>query len=170
MALLQPFSPKPRYIPKRRKLEESVRARVCSYLRNHYPGVVFFADFAADLKLTPHQSVQLRKSRSSRGIPDLTILCPRKVDGRQYAGLCLELKQDGTVLYKKDGTMRKNTVSRKVVTARGIRLVKYDHNLSQARMLEELTRVGYKAEFAVGFDEAARIIDEYMGQTSIELF
>lgn len=34
----------------------------------------------------------------------------------------------------------------------------------QAEVLEKLRERGYCAEFAVGFDEAKRIIDEYLGK------
>jgi hypothetical protein len=38
-----------------------------------------------------------------------------------------------------------------------------EHICEQFDMLEQLRRRGYKAEFACGFDEAKKIIDEYLG-------
>lgn len=62
-----------------------------------------------------------------------------------HCGLFIELKKDGTVLYKRDGTMRA-----------------VPHHIEQAKVLEELRNAGYKAEFAIGFDETVKLIDEYL--------
>ena len=64
----------------------------------------------------------------------------------KYAGLMIELKKAGTRIYRKDG-----------------RLVSDAHIREQFDMLEQLRQRGYKAEFACGFDEAKKIIDEYLG-------
>jgi hypothetical protein len=63
-----------------------------------------------------------------------------------YHGLFIELKKAGTRIYKKDGTLVSNA-----------------HIREQFDMLESLRQAGYKAEFAIGFDEAKNIIDEYLG-------
>jgi hypothetical protein len=60
------------------------------------------------------------------------------------AGLYIELKKDGTRLKKKNGDWAS------------------EHIAEQAAVLKELRRRGFKAEFAVGFDEAKKIIDEYL--------
>lgn len=65
---------------------------------------------------------------------------------RFYPGLFIELKKDGTRIYKKDGT-----------------LVADQHIREQHTLLVELERRGYMARFAVGFDQAKQIIDEYLG-------
>ncbi|WP_156424553.1 hypothetical protein [Arthrobacter sp. EpRS71] len=57
----------------------------------------------------------------------------------------MELKREGTVIYKQDGTLRKD-----------------EHLEEQAIMLQRLRDRGYKAEFAVGFQEARKLIDEYL--------
>lgn len=64
----------------------------------------------------------------------------------KYAGLMIELKRDGTRILKKDGTV-----------------VADAHIREQMEVLRELERRGYKACFAVGFDQAKQIIDEYLG-------
>lgn len=76
------------------------------------------------------------------------------------SGLYLELKKDGTKLIRdKD--------ARKVLKGEFKLRKKGDwwdlHTEEQALMLEQLRQRGYCAEFAVGFDEAKRIIDEYLG-------
>lgn len=64
----------------------------------------------------------------------------------KYAGLMIELKREGTRIYKKNGG-----------------LVADEHIREQARMLDELRERGYAAHFAIGFDQAKQIIDEYLG-------
>lgn len=61
-----------------------------------------------------------------------------------YAGLFLELKRDGTRLKKKSGEWAN------------------EHIAEQAELLHILRQKGFSAEFAVGFDEAKKIIDEYL--------
>ena len=63
-----------------------------------------------------------------------------------FAGLYLELKAEGNSPYKKDGTLKKD-----------------EHLEEQNEMLENLRAKGYKAEFATGFEEAKKIIDDYLG-------
>lgn len=60
-------------------------------------------------------------------------------------GLYLELKKEGTRLRKKNGEWAN------------------DHIAEQADTLDKLRQRGYCAEFAVGFEKAKKIIDEYLG-------
>lgn len=62
------------------------------------------------------------------------------------SGLFLELKKEGTRLKKKNGDWAS------------------EHIKEQAKVLEQLRDRGYCAEFAVGFDETKKIIDEYLGE------
>jgi hypothetical protein len=61
-------------------------------------------------------------------------------------GLFIELKKEGTKLKKKDGTWANS------------------HIAEQAETLMKLRSEGYEATFAVGFDEAKEIIDNYLGK------
>ena len=62
-------------------------------------------------------------------------------------GMFLELKAEGAKLYKKNGEMVANK-----------------HYREQAEMLDKLNESGYYARFAVGYDEAIRIITNYLGK------
>lgn len=62
-----------------------------------------------------------------------------------YCGLFIELKKEGTTIYKKNGE-----------------LVANEHIREQASILEELRQRGYKAEFGIGFENTKEIIDDYM--------
>ena len=63
----------------------------------------------------------------------------------KHAGLMIELKKEGTRIFKKDG-----------------KLVSDEHIREQFDMLMDLRQRGYAAEFACGFDEAKKLIDDYM--------
>lgn len=79
--------------------------------------------------------------------------------GFTAGGLYLELKKDGTKLIR-DKDARKILKGELKLRKKGDW---WDlHTEEQALMLEQLRQRGYRAEFAVGFDEAKRIIDEYL--------
>ena len=130
--------------------ESELQVWVANYLRIKYPKVIFHSDFGSGIKLTPGQAVkQKRQNGGRRAWPDMFIAepSPRLIDGSwkyDYYGLFLELKREGTRLYKKDGTPAT------------------PHIKEQAKVLDELRRRGYKAEFVVGFDEAQKVIDGYL--------
>lgn len=144
--------------------ELELQAQVADYIRLQYPSVIFHSDFGSGVKLTMGQAVkQKRLNGGRRAWPDMFIAEPRwfDVETRQKNtdgvavptkarmvkhGLFIELKKGGTRIFKKDGS-----------------LVSDEHIREQFDMLEQLRRAGYVAEFAVGFDEAKKIIDEYLG-------
>lgn len=139
------------------KKEEILHLKVCDYLRKNYPDVLFRTDFSSGMKMTPGQAAKHKKFQKSRAWPDLFIAKPTMkikynyyageqfLDG--YAGLFLELKAEGVKLYKKNGQMVANK-----------------HYHEQAEMLEKLHLNGYVAKFAVGYDEAIKIITDYLGE------
>lgn len=148
--------------------ESTLQCHVADYLRLRYPNVLFHSDYGSGIKLTPGQSrIQYRQNGGRRGWPDMFI-----AEGRGYFvkrgdeppmfgnfictagetdlyicnGLFIELKRDGErILKKKDFTYAS------------------EHIKEQARVLNELRERGYAAHFAVGFDQAKQIIDEYLG-------
>mgnify|MGYP000984260708 CR=1 FL=1 len=136
--------------------EENLQIMVADYLRLQYPNVLFHSDYGSGIKLTIGQAViQKRLNGGKRSWPDMFI-AKKGVDRRDISecnrcialfpanGLFLELKKDGTRLKKKDGSWAN------------------EHIAEQAETLEQLRKEDYKAEFAVGFDEAKQIIDEYL--------
>lgn len=137
--------------PKKYDSEENLQIQVADYLRLQYPSVLFHSDFGSGIKLTIGQaSKQKRLNGGRRAWPDMFIAEPSiqyQADANDYDlyGLFLELKKDGTRLKKKDGSWTS------------------EHIAEQAETLKKLREKGYKAEFAVGFDEAKQIIDEYLG-------
>ena len=131
--------------------ELDIQIQVADYLRLRYPAVLFHSDFGSGIKLTPGQAVkQKRLQGGRRAWPDMFIAEPRTVvkDGDKYfyAGLFIELKRPGT----------------RILTKRGM-LVANEHIREQSELLECLKTKGYYANFACGFDQAKKIIDEYLG-------
>lgn len=128
--------------------ESDLQVQVADYLRLRYPDVQFHSDYGSGLKLTQGQAMkQKRQNGGRRGWPDLFIAEP--MNGLH--GLFIELKKAGTRLKKKDGTWASS------------------HLEEQNEVLNKLQKKGYAAYFAVGFEEAKQIIDDYLGGTNGEV-
>jgi len=121
--------------------EKELHKAVCQYLRYQYPKVLFNSDMAGSMKLTIGQAVQIKSLRSNRGFPDIVIYEPRG----KYHGLFIELKAEGTKLYKRDNMTPATP-----------------HILEQMEMQTQLQQRGYRCSFAIGFDDAKKIIDNYL--------
>lgn len=131
--------------------ELELQTQVADYLRLQYPNVLFHSDFGSGIKLTPGQAVkQKRLQGGRRAWPDMFIAQPKRILKEAiratWAGLFLEIKRPDVKIRKKNGD-----------------LVANEHIREQAALLGELHKRGYVAEFACGFDEAKKIIDEYLG-------
>jgi len=136
--------------------ETNLQIQVADYLRLQYPNVLFHSDYGSGAKLTISQAVtQKRLNGGNKSWPDMFISKPKEIGWMEIGdnfvptkwlhGLYIELKKDGTRLKKKDGNWAT------------------EHIAEQAETLEKLRQAGYKAEFAVGFEQAKQIIDEYLG-------
>ena len=123
--------------------EKEIHLNVCTYLKTQYKKVIFTSDLSG-LRLSIGQSVQVKKMRSSNGIPDILIFKPKIEDGKIWHGLFIELKKDNVKLFKKDGSI----VS--------------DHIKEQFEMRYKLLNLRYFTSFVFGFDEAIKMIDWYM--------
>ena len=121
--------------------ESELQVMVADYLRLQYPDILFHSDFGSGIKLTIGQAVkQKRQNGGRRAWPDMVIAEPRGI----YHGLYIELKKEGTRLKKKNGEWAT------------------PHIAEQAEVLDELKKRYYRAEFAVGFEEAKKLIDGYL--------
>lgn len=159
--------------------EANIHYQVAQYIKIQYPNVIFRTDFAAGIKMTMGQATRHKSLQSGRAYPDLFIAQPKlnlKEDGgfiitylghplepptlsHTYCGLYLELKQEDTVLVRpKDAKkiLKGETKLRKAGDWFD------DHVEEQALMLDRLRKLGYKAEFACGFESAKNIIDNYL--------
>lgn len=166
--------------------ESDLQIQVADYLRLQYPDVMFHSDYGSGAKLTPGQAIkQKRQNGGRRAWPDMFIAeyvfdnttepfgtdlrplfkryenCAVEIGdeiGLNYilCGLYLELKKEGEKLYP--GLRAKNRFKSK-----DGKEYKNEHLMEQADCLYDLRQRGYCAEFAIGFDEAKKIIDEYLG-------
>lgn len=135
------------------QVEQDIHKRICSYLRKEYPGILFRTD-GGGLHLSKTQAIAFASMQYSSGWPDLFI----PVMKRGYAGLFLELKKEGTAIYKKNNPGKGE-------------LVNDAHIRQQAAILNMLNKQGYFGRFAVGESAATKIIDWYFERpTNIELF
>jgi len=110
------------------------------YIKLQYPKIIYHFDYAG-LGLSKAQAGKMKEIQGERGYPDIFISEPRLC----YHGLYIELKKEGEKLYKKDEI---TPVS--------------DHVKEQIEMIIQLNNRGYKADFAIGFDDAKKKIDKYL--------
>ena len=131
--------------------EAELQQQVADYIRLQYPNTLFHSDFGSGIKLTMGQAVkQKRQNGGRRAWPDMFIAEPRPRRGdngrvREWHGLFIELKREGTRLIKKNGDWAS------------------EHIAEQNEVLDQLEDKGYMAEFAVGFDHAKEVVDNYLG-------
>jgi len=134
--------------------EKQLHKQITDYLKYQYKKVIFTTDMSG-IRLTQGQAVQTSKLRSSAGIPDILIF---QTGGKiliwnedekinqvvfQFAGLFLEVKKETP--YKKNGEVLKK-------------------HLHQAEIHKRLRKQGYYAIFVWSFDEAKKIIDDYLNE------
>lgn len=126
-----------------RKNEENLHLRICDYLRKNYPDVLFRTDFSSGMKMSPGQAVKHKKFQKGRAWPDLFI-----AESNNFAsGLFLEIKAEDVIVFNRNGKVRKNK-----------------HLIEQDKMLKELRKKGYRARFAIGYNQAIFEIQQYLGE------
>lgn len=121
--------------------EVIVYEQLARYLRVQYPNIIYKFNHEDARKRGFRLQYLIKLLQSDSGYPDLFIAEPRDV----YHGLFLEIKAEGVKTHKKDGS-----------------LVASQHIRKQAEMLDKLSNRGYLSCFASGFDEAKKVIDDYM--------
>ncbi len=152
--------------------EADLQAQVADYLCLQYPDVIFHSDFGSGVKLTPSQAVrQKRQNGGRRAWPDIVIANRRLIrpfelrewhfkpeicGGVDAGSLYLELKKEGEKLHP-------GPRAKKRFKSKDGKEYKNEHLMEQADCLCDLRQRGYCAEFAIGFEEAKRIIDKYLG-------
>jgi len=125
----------------RKANETNLHIAIANYIKLQYPNVIFTSE-SSGIRLSIGQATQLKRMRSSAGLPDLWLLEPRK----GYHACLLELKKEGTIIYKKNGELRKDK-----------------HLKEQEAILSRLQEKGYFAKFVVGFNDAKAVVDFYLG-------
>lgn len=124
-----------------RHTETNEHRRVCQYISTKYPDVFYQSDYFSFLSHKLRMSLGVMRKKLS---PDLFIA---KRSG-QYSGLYLEMKASNKTMYTKKGEIVSDL-------------------RDQSKVLEALKKEGYAAYFAAGYNEAVRIIDEYLRHCAI---
>jgi hypothetical protein len=119
--------------------EYNLYKAIATYLRYQYPNVLYHFDITG-CNLSIAQAGMNKAIQHGRGFPDLVIL----QNNIYYHGLFLEIKPEGTKLYKKSGEFTS------------------EHIAEQYSCIVDLRARGYAADFVVGFDDAKTIIDSYL--------
>lgn len=120
--------------------EYHLSKQVAQWLRYSYPHMIFHFDYAG-LNLSIVQAKMMKEIQGARGYPDLFIAEPRAM----YKGLFLELKRKDVKIFKQNKE-----------------LIADPHVREQHEILLRLVQKGYYANFACGFEEAVKIINNYM--------
>lgn len=153
------------YTPKvyKKQTEENVQRRLCNYIKRRYPEAIFFAD-GSGVKMSDTKRIAMTAMRSHGDrIPDLIIDFP----SRGYHGARFEVKPEGTVIYNKDGTLRKQSYVRRFKNGT---IKRGDHLAEQAATLQKYNDQGYFARFIIGYDDGVRKIDYYFANENASLF
>jgi hypothetical protein len=122
--------------------EEDMQMALAKYIMLKYPDVIFTAE-ASGVRTSYVQAAKMKMMRSNGSHLDMIILEPRGL----YAGCILELKHQDKTPFLLDGSISKS-----------------QHVQAQAAMMERLRKKGYYSSFAVGLDQALKLIDRYMNQ------
>lgn len=141
---------------KRQKHEEKIQLRVCAYLKKAYPQIIFQCDIGSGMNLGKKIGGMNTRLRSSRGMPDLMIFKPRWIDSTSVS----------TVLYLKENGYRCHGLFIELKTEfcrlKNGNIARTAHHLEQEAILKRLRELGYMAKFAFGYEDAIKIIDEYL--------
>jgi len=120
--------------------EYSLYKQIATYLLYQYPNVLYHFD-PTGLNLSKTQSGMLKAIQGGRGFPDLFIVEPRAY----LHGLMIEIKVEGTRIYKKDGITPTTP-----------------HIAEQLQFINSLASRMYYARMCVGFYHIKSVIDEYL--------
>ena len=135
-----------RYFPKRaNKPEERIHWEVVQYIKEQYPKVRFISNLSGAAFTSKTMAVQARSLQHSNGAPDLMIFYKNSY----YSGLAIELKKGSVELTNKGGDWATT------------------HIKEQAEWLTYLEDNKWKAEFAVGYDAAIKLIEDHMNDIEV---
>jgi len=121
--------------------EENLHKSVVMYLdllSNIHGEILYTSDMSGVFIKGYKTKKKAAALRRRKGVPDLMIFEPRG----EYKGLFIELKAEGTTVFKKDGEIVSNK-----------------HFKEQYEYITMLNDRGYYATFASGIDEALKVIN-----------
>jgi hypothetical protein len=120
------------------RVEEKTQMAIFDWLKLQHPDVIACSE-SSGIRCSMGMARKLKKMRSNHTHLDIIVFEKRG----PYGALLIELKAKN--IYKKSGELLKN-----------------EHLEDQQKTINLLNAKGYKACFAVGFDEAIRAITDYL--------
>ncbi len=125
---------------KRNNKEYEVCKTIAKYMKLQYPHTSYHFDLAGQ-NLSKAQAGMMKAIQGLEKFPDFFLMEARG----EYIGLFLEVKHKDKKVFKQDGSILAD-----------------EHLQGQATTLTKLSLKGYRARFAIGFDECKKMIDAYM--------
>jgi hypothetical protein len=126
--------------------EDALQQFFINWFKREYPNDRITSTLNG-IKMSPGLAAKASRQQSHRGVPDTII----HKSNKHFSSLYLELKKDGTRIYKRDGT-----------------LVKNDHIEEQAAYIIYLREQGHCADFAIGYVDAVIKAKTYMDGQKFE--
>ena len=126
---------------KKDKSEITHQLKICKWIKEKYPKIIFRSDMQAGRKKSRNQINMTNILDPFSGWPDIAVYHR----SGNYCGLQIELKRLDSGTFLKDGSLSSGK-----------------HVQEQNEMHIFLRSLGYKVEFAEGFDEAKRIFESYI--------
>lgn len=127
--------------------EQQLTSKIAEYLREYHPTIPFQIDLSGE-KLSKAAAQRSAKARAGMyKQPDLTLY----VKKGKYGTLMLELKKLSAHPLKKDGNLKKS-----------------EHLEGQARSINWLRKYGQCADFAVGYEDTIKKINDYLAEGQID--
>jgi hypothetical protein len=120
--------------------EWSVQLQFCKWIKLQYPNLLFRSDIQSAGKLSPQMQNIKQILDPFKAWPDVQVYLPKG----GYIGLHIELKRLNSGTFLKDGSLSSGK-----------------HVQEQAEMHKVLRSLGYRVEFAEGFEEAKRVLESY---------
>lgn len=121
--------------------EWKIQLQFCKWIKLQYPNLLFRSDIQSAGKLSGQMQNIKQILDPFRGFPDVQIY----QRSGNYIGLFIELKRIDSGTFLKDGSLSKSK-----------------HVQEQAEMHNKLRSIGYKVEFAEGFEEAKKVLESYL--------
>lgn len=122
------------------RVEEGIQIKLFEYLAKKHPNVVALSE-PSGLRVSQGMAKKLKRMRSADVHLDVYILQPTQ----KYAGLILELKAKD--IFKKTNPSQ---------------LLANKHHQDQLATINKLNKLGYYATFAIGYDQAVNVIEDYL--------
>ena len=116
--------------------EQREHTALCKWLSLQYPNLLWWHT-PNESKKTPFERFLFTVMGGKRGVSDFVFIEPKG----EYSGLFIELKATGIKTHKKNGEC---------------------YYPEQELFLNKAKERGFYATFAVGFDEAKKVIESYM--------